>query len=73
VFTGDARADGNTSSTHLHQSFTANADGMGLVVAPQVAAVVNAGAGVASSGVNASIRTRRSIPWWPRRSSGRSR
>jgi hypothetical protein len=55
VKTGDATANGNTSATALHQSFQADADGMGLVVAPQVGVVVNAGLAVANSGVNAAV------------------
>jgi hypothetical protein len=55
VRTGDATANGNTSATSVRQSFQADADGMGLVIAPQTGLVVNAGLGVANSGVNAAV------------------
>jgi hypothetical protein len=54
ISTGDATAVGNDSSTGVAQ--TASTDGGGgLTVAVQDADVVNAGAGVANSGLNAAV------------------
>ncbi|MDQ2649037.1 MAG: hypothetical protein M3Z03_05745 [Actinomycetota bacterium] len=55
VFTGDALATGNVSSTNLNQNVRGNVDGMGLVVGPQTGVVVNAGLGVANSGINGAV------------------
>ena len=55
VFTGDALATGNVSSSNLNQNVRGNVDGLGVVVGPQLGVIVNAGAGVANSGINASV------------------
>ncbi|HJR24542.1 MAG TPA: hypothetical protein VJ804_03660, partial [Acidimicrobiales bacterium] len=55
IHTGDATATGNWSSTALSQEVDADIDGLGLVVTPQVAGVLNAGIGVSNSGLNAAV------------------
>ena len=57
IRTGAARATGNASATSLSQSSEATIapGGMGVLPNTQVAAVLNAGAAVANSGVNAAI------------------
>ena len=52
IRTGDARAIGNQSTTDLHQEANGDVDGFGLVVETQVAPVLNAGVGTATSGSN---------------------
>ena len=55
VFTGDALATGNVSSSNLNQNVRGNVDGMGLVVGPQFGIIANVGIGVANSGINGSV------------------
>jgi hypothetical protein len=52
ITTGDASATGNTSDTDFRQSADASVPGLGIVVNTQAGGVVNAGAGIANSGVN---------------------
>src|SRR5690606_13274207 len=51
VHTGAVRATGNESTTQVHQAI----DPTGVSIQTQVAGVVNAGIGVASSGVNGAV------------------
>jgi hypothetical protein len=53
--TGNASATGNHSATELAQESHAAIDGTGVLPNLQVAGVLNAGAAVASSGVNAAV------------------
>jgi hypothetical protein len=55
VRTGGAQAQGNVSSTNILQDPNSNVDGLGLVIGTQVAGVLNAGAGVANSGLNLAV------------------
>jgi hypothetical protein len=55
IKTGDATATGNTSETVIHQRLDTTIEDMGVIVAPQLAGVVNVGLGVANSGVNAAV------------------
>jgi hypothetical protein len=50
ITTGDATGIGNRSATSIHQGATADPNGLGVVV--QVAPVLNAGLGIANSGLN---------------------
>jgi hypothetical protein len=52
IGTGKATAEGNRSSTTLHQDSDPSVDGLGLILAPQIGAVVNQGDGDANSGEN---------------------
>jgi hypothetical protein len=55
ITTGSATATGNASSTNVAQSVSGDDDPGSLTVATQAAPVVNAGAGVANSGLNAAV------------------
>jgi hypothetical protein len=55
VFTGDALATGNVSTSNLSQRLDADVDGSGLVVGPQLGLIANVGIGVANSGINGSV------------------
>jgi hypothetical protein len=55
IDTGDAQGQGNVSSTNVRQDPNSNVDGLGVVVGTQAASVVNAGAGIANSGLNAAV------------------
>ncbi|MDP1819450.1 MAG: hypothetical protein Q8K58_06080 [Acidimicrobiales bacterium] len=55
VHTGNADATGNASATNLSQVAEGSVDGLGLVVNTQVGGVVNAGLGIANSGLNAAV------------------
>ena len=55
VITGGAQGQGNVSSTSLSQNTTGHVDGNGAVINTQVGGVLNAGIGLANSGVNAAI------------------
>jgi filamentous hemagglutinin len=55
VGTGDARANGNVSTTNVSQHQTSEVTGMGLVVGTQVGGVANVGVGVANSGLNLAV------------------
>ena len=54
IGTGNAVAAGNVSSTEVVQDLTASSHG-GLIVAPETAAVVNAGSGQATTGDNNAV------------------
>ncbi len=55
IRTGGAQAQGNVSTTALDQSQDGTVETLGLVVNTQAAGVVNAGVGVANSGLNAAV------------------
>ena len=55
VATGAAAATGNASNTAISQTSNGTVDGLGLVLNLQAAGVVNAGAGIANSGLNAAV------------------
>jgi hypothetical protein len=55
IATGSAQATGNSSATVIEQAEDGEVDGLGLVVNTQVGGVLNAGVGVANSGVNAAV------------------
>jgi hypothetical protein len=55
ITTGDAAATGNASTTELEQASTGDVNGLGLVVNTQVGGVLNAGVGVANSGLNLAV------------------
>lgn len=55
VHTGGAQGQGNVSTTNLSQNATSSIDGLGQPVNVQVAGVLNAGAGLANSGVNLAV------------------
>jgi hypothetical protein len=55
ITTGDTKATGNVSTTDFRQSASGSVDGLGIVVNTQAGGVVNAGAGIANSGVNVAV------------------
>jgi hypothetical protein len=55
IRTGGAQGQGNVSTTSLNQSQDGSIDNLGLAVNTQAGGVLNAGVGVANSGLNAAV------------------
>jgi hypothetical protein len=55
ITTGRATGAGNRSSTVIAQNANGDIDGLGVVINPQIAGVLNAGVGVGNSGFNGAV------------------